>query len=212
MATTFTQGTDHGRKKQNSPLVVKLPAELRAIIYELVLPTSHDLSINHTALKQQRALLQVCHLIREEGSEVFYGKNPFHGTTDDKQLLHFLQTLGSDDGKIIRKITITITFSPEQQSLLNQMDDSVLAMMSGDSTVSEVSSEVAGTIMNIIEKQRSICTRLCDALTESCIPRERMYVQTSQLDDGGEESLIGTWLLESFHQMLENCLDFCYSF
>lgn len=60
-----------------SPLLDRLPAELRNKIYTLVLTSDNDIEINPNSIKYHSAFLQTSAQIRSEASQLFYTTNSF---------------------------------------------------------------------------------------------------------------------------------------
>ena len=54
---------------------LRLPAELRNQIYELVIPSGHEIKQTNYQRYQLPACLHVCRYVREEVLPIFYGRN-----------------------------------------------------------------------------------------------------------------------------------------
>ena len=63
--------------KQTSPLLRKLPGEIRNKIYYSVLVEDNDIDLNFKTIHRQTGLLDVCTQIGSEAGRIFYSGNTF---------------------------------------------------------------------------------------------------------------------------------------
>lgn len=62
---------------QESPLLAKLPADLRNEVYKLVLVCEAEIEIDYADLHKRTGLLRTSLQLREEASKVSFGENDF---------------------------------------------------------------------------------------------------------------------------------------
>ncbi|KAK5739298.1 hypothetical protein LTR17_005404 [Elasticomyces elasticus] len=90
-------------------LLLKLSAELRNGIYELVLPTEDFIDIR---MESQPAIARTCRQIREECIQIYYGRSNFEFVTASAQddaldgMANWLERIGSDHCRALRTIKI----------------------------------------------------------------------------------------------------------
>lgn len=105
---------------QASPLL-DLPAELRNIVYHLVLSSEkgEGTEITLSTIKSQTTLLRVCSQIRVEATPIFYGTNTFlisDVIAQEAETDRFLKNAG-DNRKLIPRIAVRME-TPELQKRL----------------------------------------------------------------------------------------------
>ena len=104
----------------SSPLLEKLPAEIRNEIYRLVLVSDSPLEVNVNLLKTQAAILDTCSQVRNEAKDIVF-ENQFQltcGKLSPEHLRKWLTSLGAR-GKLIKHITIEfgLSHTAEAQSI-----------------------------------------------------------------------------------------------
>ncbi|KAK5112303.1 hypothetical protein LTR85_011575 [Meristemomyces frigidus] len=117
---------------QDSPLL-KIPPELRNIIYDLVLTSDKPIDTQDTAAARVSALLATCTQIRREAAPIFYGQNTFSGTVhrpgrrvNEITIFHWLTSIGKQQCALIQSLTLWWTSDlsrmpvPELTSVLPQ--------------------------------------------------------------------------------------------
>ena len=103
-----------------SPLLEKLPAEIRNQIYDLVLVSDTPLEANVDLLKKHTAILNTCSQIRTEAKDIIF-ENEFQltcGKLSPDDLRKWLTSLGARD-KLIKHITVEfgLSHTAETQSI-----------------------------------------------------------------------------------------------
>lgn len=109
---------------QNSPLLSKIPAELRIEIYRLALVSKDSITVNRSQIRGQRSLLQTCHQIREEASKIYYSENAFTITSarrDINRIPQFVSTKDKSIGQMISKLTITHFLDKKQEGKVDRI-------------------------------------------------------------------------------------------
>lgn len=68
---------EHSLPDQTATSFLDLPAELRNVIYRMVLPEEAEIDVSALSRPKEPGLLAACRQIRDEGLDVYYGENQF---------------------------------------------------------------------------------------------------------------------------------------
>ncbi|KAK3698137.1 hypothetical protein LTR37_017095 [Vermiconidia calcicola] len=103
MATTTLSLSGAESAVQESPLLSKLAAEIKLIIYRYVLVFEGMIHISKSILKRKH-LLNVCQQIRAEASKIFYAENTFIIIADlvsNASISNFLASAGKANARAV---------------------------------------------------------------------------------------------------------------
>jgi hypothetical protein len=97
-----------------SSALLRLPPEIRNVIYRDVLVSKDRIETNDTlkagrVIAPRMQLLQVCHQIRAEAYDIFWGENTFHFTAWDQEfanLWNWTMRIGQMRARLIKNFTI----------------------------------------------------------------------------------------------------------
>ena len=98
--------TNRGTVVQMVPPLLRLPAELRNYIYEIVLSPPRTIAVHASAQVVRPSLPKVCRQISDEASEIYFSKNIFHTDVtagEESNIIRWLFDLGQNHVGMIRE-------------------------------------------------------------------------------------------------------------
>ena len=105
---------------------LRLPAELRDRIHELVLISNNDIEIDRASIGYRTAYLGTCKQIRNEASSFFYSENSFLITCDPDNTeaisaaVDWLIAIGPS-AHLIRRVGLRLTLAPTALPFIQQL-------------------------------------------------------------------------------------------
>ena len=155
IAYTKNDSNSTSLQRSQTSSLLKLPPELRNIVYREVLVSEHRIETNDTleamrCIVPRMQLLHICREIRGDAYDVFWGENSFHFTARDEEdfanLWNWIIRIGQKRAMLIKNFSISSMLSLRYVS-------SVARLLSNPNPRLPVSVYMLGTQIRLLRAQ-----------------------------------------------------------
>lgn len=188
---------------QTSLFLIILPAELRNIVYHLVLVLDKEVVINTATVRHQRAILQTCKQMREETMKIYYGRNSFRipvpqgRAPRNMKPVRFFTAAGRHQAENISRLAIEFGLSRKQAPQLNR------AVRNRNDGISDINNE---SLRNLVKAVKRTAVELGRALAAVGISHGKVQVEPSLLQTSAVSVELAMICVRHFEADVLKCL------